>query len=98
MVEKIFALGLGNIGGGEGLGPFGNASSLTGEPGAVTALTWITGVVSSIIGILTICATIWFMFQFLVGGLNWITAGGDKTKLATARDRITNAFIGLIIV
>jgi len=33
-----------------------------------------------------------------MGGLTWITAGGDKTKLEKARDQITQAIIGLIIV
>jgi hypothetical protein len=101
MVEKIFAqtpFPLGNIGG-TALGPFGNnASSLLGQNGAEKALVQITGAISSIIGIMTVCAAIWFLFQFLVGGIGWITSGGEKTKLAEARDRITHAFIGLIIV
>ncbi len=91
---------LGTIGGG-GLGPFGNIGSDVigrGSAGAVSALTKVTQVVSSIIGIMTIAALIWFIFQFLVGGLNWLTSGGDKGKLQQARDRITNAFIGLVIV
>lgn len=83
---------LGRIGG-QGLGPFGNI-----DLNPVVALTKVTETVSSIIGIMTIGATIWFIFQFLIGGISWITAGGDKTKLQQARDRITNAFIGLIIV
>lgn len=86
---KILALELGNIGG-EGLGPFGNA------PG--DGLTGITGMVSSIIGIMTIAAGIWFLFQFIIGGFNWINAGGDKAKLQTSKDRLTNSMIGLIVV
>jgi hypothetical protein len=41
-----------------------------------------------------------FVFAFinlLLGGYDWITSGGDKTKLQSARDRITNAIVGLII-
>jgi hypothetical protein len=38
-----------------------------------------------------------FLFLML-GGFSWITAGGDKSKLQEARDKITNALIGLIIV
>lgn len=35
---------------------------------------------------------------FLIyGGMNWITSGGDKAKLETARKTITYAVIGLII-
>lgn len=29
------------------------------------------------------------------GGIGWITAGGDKAKLDLAKDRITNAVIGM---
>jgi hypothetical protein len=47
---------------------------------------------------MTIAAGIWFIFQFLIGGFFWITSGGDKQKLHEARERITNAFVGLLIV
>ena len=32
------------------------------------------------------------------GGLSWITAGGDEKKLEDARNRITNAIIGMIVL
>ncbi|HBD02531.1 MAG: hypothetical protein UX38_C0001G0042 [Microgenomates group bacterium GW2011_GWC1_46_16] len=38
-------------------------------------------------------------FMYLVlGGVQWIMAGGDKGKLEEARNRITNGLIGLAIV
>jgi len=94
-MEKVFAQSSTSLGriGGAGLGPFGNIG-LTQTSG----LEAVVKVVSSIIGLMTISATIWFIFQFLTGGTAWITAGGDKGKLKEARDRITHAFIGLIIV
>lgn len=79
--------------GGAGLGPFG-IGSFTGT----SAMTKLTGAISAIIGFLTIVAAIWFLIQVLLGGISWITAGGDKAKLTEAREKITNAFIGLIIV
>jgi len=92
---KLLAQGppqsLGQIGG-EGLGPFANVTD------AVAGLTDITNIVSSIIGIMTVAAAIWFMLQFTIGGWSWITSGGDKTKLESARNRITHAAVGLIIV
>ncbi|MBU1326586.1 hypothetical protein KKB64_00165 [Patescibacteria group bacterium] len=97
---KVFAaptgIPLGTIGEGGGLGPFSDIVK-KGSDGTA-AVNAIAATVSSIIGIMTIAAGIWFIFQFLVGGMNWITSGGDKAKLEAARDRITNAFIGLIIV
>ncbi len=101
---KVFAveptgMPLGNIGGGS-LGPFGNLGNTIsgGQSGGQKALELVTGAISSIIGIMTVAAGIWFIFQFIVGGFYWITSGGDKTKLETARDRINNAFVGLIVV
>lgn len=84
---KLLTQNLGTIGGGTGLPLTG------GEPIAA-----ITKAVSSIIGFLTICAGLWFMFQLIIGGIQWLSAGGDKNNLSAARDRLTNAFIGLVIV
>lgn len=96
---KIFAQGsnvsgtqIGKIGG-EGLGPFGNLSFTPSS-----AMAKLTGAISSIIGLLTIVAAFWFFISFILGGISWITASGDKTKLTQARDKLSNAFIGLVIV
>ena len=84
---------LGNISG-EGLGPFGAAPATSGT----AAVNQITTVVSSVVGFMTIVASIWFLFQLLFGGYEWISSGGDTKKLASARQRIMNGFFGLIIV
>lgn len=88
-MKTLAATPLGQIGG-QGLGPFGQSAG--------DGLTGITSIVSSIIGIMTIAAGIWFLFQFVIGGFNWINSGGDKAKLQTSKDKLTNAFIGLIVV
>lgn len=95
-MEKLLAqTPLGNIGG-EGLGPFGNIvnEGLAPETGLIKT----TAAISSVIGVMTVAAGIWFLFQFLIGGFFWMSSGGDKAKLHEARERITNAFIGLLIV
>lgn len=86
---RQLAVSLGTIGG-EGLGPFG------ANPG--DGISGISKIVSSVIGLMTIAGGIWFLFQIITGGLNWISAGGDKAKLQSSRDRITNSIIGLIVV
>lgn len=78
---------------GDGLGSLGNINQVAGR-----GLGAITDVVSSVIGFMTVAAGIWFLFQFVIGGFYWITSGGDKSKLHEARERLNNAFIGLIIV
>lgn len=83
---------LGKIGG-EGLGPFGNVNL-----DATGALTAVTRVISNIVGVMTIAAGIWFLLQLLLAGINWISAEGDAKKLQASQQRITSAFLGLLIV
>jgi hypothetical protein len=47
---------------------------------------------------LLIVGAILTFIMLVVGGLQWITSGGDKAHLESARNRITNAIVGLIIV
>lgn len=54
--------------------------------------------ISGLVGILLTAATIWSFIQLLLGGLAWISSGGDKTALEEARSKIINAIIGLGIV
>ena len=36
--------------------------------------------------------------MLLIGGIRWITAGGDEKGVASARNMITAALIGLVVV
>lgn len=83
---------LGTIGG-QGLGPFGNIGT-SGSNGLVE----ITHIVSSVVGFMTVAAGVWFLFQLIIGGIAWVTSGGDKNNIENAKNRLTHAFIGLIIV
>lgn len=66
---------------------FGNLANLT-----------IPNIVSGAIRlILVISALIAFVF-LIVGGIKWITAGGDKEKTAGAQKTLTSALVGLVIV
>ncbi len=44
-----------------------------------------------------VAALLAFVF-IVIGGIQWITAGGDKAAASAARDRITAAVVGLLIV
>lgn len=39
-----------------------------------------------------------FFINLLIGGLQWLSSGGDPKALQSARGRLMNAFVGLIIV
>lgn len=43
-------------------------------------------------------AALLVLFYLVWGGIDWITSGGDKGKTESARNKITAAVIGLIIV
>jgi len=66
---------------------FENLATLT--PGSV---------VGGLIRLVLMFAAIIFFFMFVMGGIKWIMSEGDKTKLDTARQQITNALIGLAII
>src|SRR4030066_1622826 len=48
--------------------------------------------------LLFVFAAILSFIFIIVGGVQWIAAGGDKVGAAAARDRITAAIVGLVIV
>ena len=98
LLAQIITIPLPTIGG-ENLGPFAKWFDWgEGVKGATKALTSFTGVISNIIGLMTIVAGIWFMFQFITAGISWISAGGNKESVAGARDRMRNALIGMVVV
>jgi len=58
----------------------------------------VSGLISFAISMILIVAGIIFFFMLVMGGIQWITSGGDKANTEGARNRITAALIGLIIV
>ncbi|MBP8591028.1 hypothetical protein KBI33_00980 [Candidatus Shapirobacteria bacterium] len=63
-------------------------------PGALTAGSIISGAIQLIL----IIAALIFFFLLIIGGIRWMTAGGDKEKAGGARGQLTSALIGLAIV
>jgi len=48
--------------------------------------------------VLLIIAIVLALFLLIIGAIQWITAGDDKERIATARGKVIAAIIGLIIV
>jgi hypothetical protein len=59
--------------------------------------TKIGSVISGVVTILLIAATIIALFFLIFGGIRWVTSGGDKAKVESARNTIIAAIIGLVI-
>lgn len=53
---------------------------------------------SKIVNIIYTVSAIVFIFMLLYAAFEWITSGGDKEKIESARNRITWAIIGIIIL
>lgn len=66
--------------------------------GGFFAYTCIGKLVSNVISVAFIVAAVTTFILLVIGGINWITSGGDKAKIDTAQKMITNAIIGLAIV
>lgn len=76
-----------------GIGPLGLEEK---DPSQAPAI--FNRFISSIIGLMTIIAIIWFIFLIIAGAYGIMTAGGDKANMEAARKRITTGIAGLIIV
>jgi len=58
----------------------------------------LSTIISTVIGVITLAGGLWFIVQFFIGALNWITAGSDKDGISKAQKRMTNSLIGLIVL
>lgn len=54
--------------------------------------------ISGVITLVFIAASLVFFFMLVAGGIKWMMAGGDKEKAGEARGQLTSALIGLIVI
>ena len=81
----------------EGTGGTIDLSPTSGLAGQLTGIT-ISGIISALISLIIIIAAIAFFFILIIGGIRWIMSGGDKANTEAARNQITAALVGLVIV
>lgn len=67
-------------------------------PGPNPGQQGLTILITTFVNTALVIAGIVFLFMLIIGGLRWATSSGDKAALESARGRIINALIGLIIV
>ena len=58
----------------------------------------LTKVIRVVIQILSLVAGVAAIIMIIVGGLRYITSGGDASKVASAKNAIIYAIIGLVVV
>ena len=58
----------------------------------------IEQIIGGFVNLILIVAAVIFFFILVIGGIRWITSGGDKANTEAARNQITAALVGLVIV
>lgn len=80
-----------------------NVDLCTGATGINAALCALGGdnvgsTLRNIIALFVILAVVVALLYLLYGGIKWITSKGEKTEVEAARNHITAALVGLVIV
>lgn len=81
----------------QGAGTLGEevAGSLDSNAGLVAIF---SEQLSNIIGFVTLLGGLFFVIYFLIGGFEWLRAGGDKGQVEKAQNRMVNGAIGLLVM
>lgn len=76
-----------------------NGTNINAPGGIPTGGIWETfNIIEVFIALLIIAGVILSLLYLVLGGLSYITSGGDKQKLAKAKNHITFAIVGLVVV
>lgn len=86
--------------GAPGSGPsLGDVSKLLGIGAPANASkAGFNSIIGLVLSLLILAAIILSLLFLIWGGFDWITSGGDKQKLQSARHKIVFAIVGLVIV
>jgi hypothetical protein len=92
MIKTIYAAGDENV------GPMLSGEGFLGSFSAGNLIEKVATVFSMIIGFLTIIGIIILLFTIISAGIMWMNSGGDPQKVEMAQKKLTNSFIGLILI
>ncbi|MBI5358141.1 hypothetical protein HZB69_00725 [Candidatus Amesbacteria bacterium] len=59
---------------------------------------WFEKALSITIGVMTVIAGIWYMFQFFSAAIAWLSAGSDKNAVQGAQKKLLDSTTGLAII
>jgi cbb3-type cytochrome oxidase subunit 3 len=63
-----------------------------------SGVAFFQSLVPGLISILLFVGVLIFVFYLFIGAISWIYSEGDKAKLEEAKQKITNAIIGIIVL
>lgn len=80
------------------IGPMLSGEGFLGSFSAGNLISKVAAVFSMVIGFLTVVGIIVLLFSIISAGIMWINSGGDPQKVEMAQKKLTNSFIGLILI
>lgn len=86
-VTKLAATGGGRVG-----------NPLLGGLSNLSPADFFGKLISTLVNGIILIGGVAFFIMLLIGGIGWITAGGDKAKLQAAQAKITQAGIGFLVL
>lgn len=69
-----------------------------GSLGNKSGVNFFSSLIPALIGLAFIVGALTFFAMLVWGAISWISSGGDKQALETARGRITSALVGIILL
>jgi hypothetical protein len=66
--------------------------------GSANAVDLTESTIVTLINVLYVVGVVAFFFMLVIGGIQWLSSGGDQQALANAKARIQHAVIGLTIL
>lgn len=78
--------------------PIGNITGGSVALNSTDPVLTLANLISTVIGLLTVIAALYFMFMIITGAIGIISSGGDKGKYEDARNKITTGAIGFVVV
>lgn len=60
--------------------------------------TFLEKLVPNGVGLLFVAGSVFFFFQLIWGAVSWVLSGGDKGSLESAKNRLSHAIIGFVLL
>lgn len=82
----------------EGLNAGACLSTTTTDCGTEDPETAVNTIITTVINIFSLVVGVVSVIMIIIGGLKYITSGGDSTNVGSAKNTILYAIIGLVVV
>ena len=89
---------LGDIGPGSGVGPLSNLSSILTPSDITTPANYLSWIISTVIGVMTVVAGLWFIINFMIAAAGMVFSAGNEEAIKNNTKKITQSLLGLIVV